>query len=63
MPVPVPLSRRRRSAQGLVVDGGLLFEGTDVGEGFMVAVGSVVRGLKVPLRVLVAGSAATVRRS
>jgi len=49
-------------AGALVGNGSLLFEGADVGEGSMVAAGSVVRGLKVPPRVLVAGSPATVRK-
>lgn len=49
-------------AGALVGNGSLLFEGADVGEESMVAAGSVVRGLKVPPRVLVAGSPATVRK-
>jgi carbonic anhydrase/acetyltransferase-like protein (isoleucine patch superfamily) len=49
-------------AGALIGNGSLLFEGVDIGEQAMVAAGSVVRGLKVPPRVLVAGNPATVRK-
>jgi carbonic anhydrase/acetyltransferase-like protein (isoleucine patch superfamily) len=49
-------------AGALIGNGSLLFEGVDIGEEAMVAAGSVVRGLKVPPRVLVAGNPATVRK-
>jgi carbonic anhydrase/acetyltransferase-like protein (isoleucine patch superfamily) len=56
----VEASTIRRGA--LVGSGSLLFDGADVREESMVAAGSVLRGLKVPPRVLVAGSPASVKK-